>query len=1144
MLHKISASAGSGKTYTLTRIFLSLLTGASHAPYTAGACTAAPTRGPKSEGPKPDRTYHLQEILAATFTNKAAEEMKNRVVTTLKQSVLHPQNNEGQQTDIALYEKWLDRIFRHYSLLNIRTIDSLLYLLVRLSALELGLPPDFTPGFGRKDHFDPAYEVLMTDLNTWQRGVALPSPFLVEKPETLLEALNIACAYCVLYSNQKGYGQRPYLQKTLYGLVEMLFTGKELPEVDTNSLHRQCAILHHDLQSATHEASELFLQEKLSINKNFLNYIAALKTLEPYTIPKGSTYLAKDSLDACLNTASKGKASDASMQAYTRLCHAHEAKKTGLALILHALQLQPLVPLAREIYARIMVNLHSTGVLPSQCLPGLAKLVLDGEYGVSDALCRMGSRLRYLLLDEFQDTSLEQWQAILPLAEECLGNGGGLTYVGDIKQAIYSWRGGEAQLFDAAINEPRLRAIADSPKSDNLPCNWRSSPAVVHHNNAFFSLLCDKTVAQAVMEAMFAKDTPLEVVQEATNRVQTVFAQCQQSLPPKGKPQNASFTGKTVLYTMQGRKEELQEQMEPCLQKLLADLTTRWQYKDIALLVRSAEEAGSCAAWLSGWHIPVITENSFRLAEHPLVTHLVALLAFVDYPFNEGAFWSFVTGRECFGAVSGLHRETLDTWLVATRLERERTRGKNKNQNGAKRDTSQKPLFMLFRDQFPMAWEAWIAPFLNKSGLMSAYDMLREAIRHFELQKRNPEDIPFLRRLLELAHLAETDGKSSIAAFLSFWDEARKDEKLLLPDTMNAVRIMTIHKAKGLEFPVVILPFQHGGKDTNKAVVVAQYQDDLMLTRSCSALPDIYYPNKITETLERLNLLYVAWTRPIYELHAFITRPRIPTPMSKGLEVLLEVFSSRHPELFTLETAENFMNTTSMAYKQPDIQPCVQPSVCPDTRPDTRPYAREDIPDAAEPVHTELSAEAHLPAPAAGNRRSFLPMDWLPRLSIYRTRQEDLSLTATQRGNFFHLCLENLFLGSGSIDDAVATAITLAVRQFPIYLADNDTLLSETKEALLWFGNLPQSRLWLEKGIREQSLMPENDTMRRIDLLIDEGNILRVIEYKTGKDTPKNRQEYVRQVRQYMHILRGICQKDICGTLVFLDARCCVEVAL
>ena len=147
MLTQISASAGPGKTYSLTRLFLNLLDGANTAPHAAGCALHCPERG-----------YSLAEILAATFTNKAAAEMKSRIVSTLKETALYDGNKNA--------EIWVDRILRHYGALNIRTIDSLLVTLVRLSALELGLPPDFEPSFEAQEYFTPLYDALMDDLST------------------------------------------------------------------------------------------------------------------------------------------------------------------------------------------------------------------------------------------------------------------------------------------------------------------------------------------------------------------------------------------------------------------------------------------------------------------------------------------------------------------------------------------------------------------------------------------------------------------------------------------------------------------------------------------------------------------------------------------------------------------------------------------------------------------------------------------------------------------------------------------------------------------------------------------------------------------------------------------------------------------
>ena len=113
----------------------------------------------------------------------------------------------------------------------------------------------------------------------------------------------------------------------------------------------------------------------------------------------------------------------------------------------------------------------------------------------------MGARLRHMLVDEFQDTSRDQWGAMSPLAGECLAQGGGLYIVGDVKQAIYGWRGGDARLFDEVPDDPSLAAMAEV-RRETLPMNWRSARRVVECNNDVFGPLGDADRALAVARAM------------------------------------------------------------------------------------------------------------------------------------------------------------------------------------------------------------------------------------------------------------------------------------------------------------------------------------------------------------------------------------------------------------------------------------------------------------------------------------------------------------------------------------------------------------------------------------------------------------------------------------------------------------------
>ena len=111
----------------------------------------------------------------------------------------------------------------------------------------------------------------------------------------------------------------------------------------------------------------------------------------------------------------------------------------------------------------------------------------------------MGSRLTHFLVDEFQDTSREQWQALRPLVQEALSRGGSLTWVGDVKQSIYGWRGGEPELFDGVFDDGGLTALAPDGQRDNLPYNWRSRREIVLHNNSIFGPLARPDTAARVM---------------------------------------------------------------------------------------------------------------------------------------------------------------------------------------------------------------------------------------------------------------------------------------------------------------------------------------------------------------------------------------------------------------------------------------------------------------------------------------------------------------------------------------------------------------------------------------------------------------------------------------------------------------------
>ena len=1143
-LTRISASAGSGKTYTLTRHFLELLREASPLPTAAGCALHGRNSG-----------YSLAEILAATFTNKAAAEMKTRVVEGLKEEALRARAEAGAalspKKGPSVAEQWVDRILRHYGSLNIRTIDSLLATLVRLSSLELGLPPDFEPSFSAEEFFTPHYDALMDELapEPEQDGEAKANasqitalhtstgPTRVTDPAQLRACLSEACRSLLFLSDFKGFTPKGRLHYLLLELVERLLRSEETPRVDAGAVREKLGALHADVVDACIALLDTIADEKLSAGKNFLRFIGNCAESAPFRPLPDSVYREKSCLDECLNKASRGTASESAEAAFADALAAVAAYASALPLFRHALQLAPLIELAHELHARM--EGAEDKLLPALRLPGLAGRLLSGETGVSDALCRLGTRLSRLLLDEFQDTSREQWRALLPLAAESLSTGGSLTLVGDVKQAIYGWRGGDARLFEEAASDPELTAISPRPERRELEYNWRSHPAVVTHNNAFFSLLGREAVAYATLSAMLPLHTPEPYRLEAAREAAAHYAGARQSIPAQ-KDWNSdpkSLLAGVRLYRVEAPTvDRVRELVRERLHRLLREeLLPHWRYGDIAILARSGDEAALVAEWLSAWGVPVVTENSFLLAAHPLVGRLIAFLSFLDYPLDDLAFWEFASAKECLGP---RRPKGLTEWLARASLER------------GERHT---PLYRLFRRDFPDVWEHCIEPFYSGAGLMSAYDTLLEAIKRFEVLEREPGQAPFVRRLLELAHLAESRGHSSLAAFLAFWRDCKDNEKLPLPERMNAVRIMTIHKAKGLEFPVVILPFQHKGRRREPDLAAVTVRGIPLLTRAGRELPDLYYPACITDELERLNLLYVAWTRPVYALHAFITRPAsasASTPLVKALEELLDAYERETDgELCEWETlGEEEVRTppreaaltdaplqaeslTPLALHSPEAaEPLPANSGC------RAPRSLPGRPGGAEPLQ-ELSASPEPPEPL------WRPMNWLPRLKIYRSPLPAPHFTPRQRGILTHLCLEHLMLSEAASEETRRRDVDRSVRQglrlFPLPLDDPETIAAEMAEGLFWFAGLPEAPVWLARGLREQGIMDDHGRMHRVDLLVDKGDgAMHAVDYKTGQA----RDDHLIQVRRYMRLAGEATGRPMRGFLVYLDERRLLEV--
>ena len=1108
---RIDASAGSGKTYRITRRFLALMRRAARV-YPPPGC----------DWERPHNDYALSEILAATFTNRAAAEMKTRIVTGLKNAAL-ARLKAGRSGGRA--ERQVAAVLRHYGALNVRTIDSLLNALVRLSALELGLPPDFEPSFDPQDYFTPLYDALMRDLGDH----AADPVFLSTNAAALRAALEQACRAGLFSARSTGFSLHGKLHKGLHEIFLLHLGGRTIPAMDQDFVLESAGRLKARLDRALAELFIFVETEDLVLRVDCGKSLVQCRSLDLFGLPSATSAISKIVLAECL-TKKSPHASDAAEAAFAEFLRAYGERAAVLPLLQDAAGFAPLTVLVEELRQRAEVFWRRERLLPAPAVPFLAARLLSGEYGVSDALCRFGARLTHILLDEFQDTSREQWAAVAPLALEALSRGGTLAYVGDVKQAIYSWRGGDARLFTEAARDPELRAVS-GVNFRKLPYNRRSCAEIVTFNNAAFGLLGEEATATATLAAMLPDHTPPEYLRNAVAETTAVFSDAAQGLPP-----GASSGGRVCLYEARGQNSgAVDAAVAARLHRLFAEeLLPRRPLRDIALLTRSREEISSLAALLAGWGVPVVTEESFLPAEHPLVAGIVDLLAFLQYPADDAAFW---------GSLALLRESDPDApreAVCARILKKREKRG---------------PLYRLFAEARPEQWKTLFEPLLRRAGLMSAYDLIAEIIRRFGLPMEDAANGPFLRRLLETAHLAEGRGFSSPAAFLDFWRERCMEEKLPLPEGMDAVRLMTTHAAKGLEFPVVVLPSLHRGKDNTPAPTVFEHRGVSLLTKARPELPELFYPARITSIMEHLNLLYVAWTRPREELHAFITRPvRGGGPLSRGLEALTAALRERAPETFAFEELPTASSGTGVAGELVGTSARELPPLLPAPAEDAwRSDAAPDGPtqffagptdgtmrqkNCKPQTHTEDGHASTEPPHDASASED--PAGRLARLKIYRSVLQKPAFTPERRGILAHLCLENLHLsGPGREEEDVTRAVAHAMRLFPLPLENPEAAAEAVREALLWFVRQPETPRLLRLGLREQGIIDASGNRLRADLLVPDEHEVVALDYKTGRPDPAHE----RQVRTYMTLAGTVLGKSARGVLVYLDERRIVEVA-
>ncbi len=781
----IKASAGSGKTHALTSEYMRLL-------YTK------------------ERAY--KNILAVTFTNKATEEMKRRVVETLfKKSA----------TDLRARE-CLVEILHDYSSFSISTIDRFFQQTMRAFAREIGKNSAYSVELDYKMVTNEAIDNMVMSLDK-------------QESAELLEWLTTLS----LDSIERGDGWD--FKKDIKRLSDEIFNESYrlkkhlLIEASTNkeSLNAFKNLLKSIIES--------FKVELERIGKNALQIIA-MHSLALEDFKGGRNTSVKHFLRAANREVTQLPDSFLNLVDNPQNWASKEVIKKDPALfnVIENAFHEGLNSLAAELVEHykgymlynsaetIIQNIYTLGILIDiekyileytrennvVLIPETTELlnrIIDG----SDSPFfyeKIGTRIDHFMLDEFQDTSIMQWQNFKPHILNSLACGNDNLIVGDVKQSIYRWRGSDWNLLNSDLyNDLGQEHYVET----TLLENWRSCKNIIDFNNLFFPYL--SKVCRELLDEVDPGESSLSP--------ERVYAQVEQTISAMSRDSQGHVLLKFIKEEKDGPgfREQSLDKVSEILERYIE---LGYMLKDITFLVRKKEEAREVVEYLIERGYPVISDEALFISSSAGVRRVVTILKYLNSPndsVNNVIAKHYGIDINCADQVAHL------------------------------------PLYELCEELIGL---------INSDNSNSGRD------------SESQSESLFMHSFLDLVLDYSRGAKSDISSFIKWWEESGVRKSIPAPDGQNALRVMTIHKSKGLGIPVVIIPFFNIKLDYEGSLTpILWCETDIEPFNSIPLLPvkykkgladTIFFKEYLTERrrvhIDNLNLAYVAFTRAQREL--------------------------------------------------------------------------------------------------------------------------------------------------------------------------------------------------------------------------------------------------------------------------------------
>jgi ATP-dependent exoDNAse (exonuclease V) beta subunit len=470
---------------------------------------------------------------------------------------------------------------------------------------------------------------------------------------------------------------------------------------------------------------------------------------------------------------------------------------------------------------------------------------------------RLSEKYKHFLIDEFQDTSLVQWTGIKRFLEESLAERGTFFYVGDIKQAIYAFRGGKSEIFDAISRE----FLSANVNTKTLNQNFRSGRAIVDFNNNIFS----KENIERFLNEFYEK----EKIGCSFSEFIKTYSFSHQETPTE---HNYGYIEIDVIdKTCENVKEEIKQRFISCIHQV----SERFSSKDITVLCRANYEVFTVSSWLLENDFDVESSQTLNIRNNSVIKQIISLLMFIDSPVDVLSFSSFILGS-IFSRISGIKSVEFEKFIFDYN---------KRNRSGT--------FYKTFKDKHRNLWNEYFKDFFVKHCFAPVYELTLAVLEKFKVTDNFSDSRAFIMRFLELIKDFETQD-SGLKNFLEYFDALKDDEESLYIKSAfgNGIKVMTTHKAKGLQFPAVIIPFlklsaMPAGKPyfDSSGDKIKLFNISKDIAKFSHKAKGIYDREKINSLLSELNVVYVSMTRAKYELYAIV--PPKSGALNNAIRVLL-----------------------------------------------------------------------------------------------------------------------------------------------------------------------------------------------------------------------------------------------------------------